>query len=274
MVEQSLLCPACDQNLITKRNYSFNNKSVVHYQCENCGHTFRTDYLNSNAGFSQDSYVLENKNIPRFDRDLKLARTLVSSFIIDPGSTILDFGAGLGGLSLRLAEISKEFSLDLEIICFEPVIRLAENLRQKNHRIKVYSEFQDLNKADFIIAKEVIEHCNEPFSFLQNLKTKMNPNASLLITCPGHANALSENPGNLNDYFIKEHLHFFTKKSMLKLIHRTKAFNCKTLSLIDQYPNQAEIDYTDNQKNFEILKMISNRHFNEVNHLQMLLRLK
>ena len=267
-----LKCPACKSINTQKREFRYNDKVRLLMQCNGCAHAFDIDYQNSNMGFAHGDYGLIDGEIPRFDRDLKLATTLITSFLIKAGDKILDYGAGWGGLALRISQLSKEYSLGIQVNCFEPVQRLARSIRKMDSTIIVHSDLSTCEDFDFVIAKEVIEHTNNPQSFLTTLSSSMKKGASLLITCPGHSHALESEPGNPIDYQLSNHLHFFTKKSISELVKRTELYELKILALLDQYPNQAKIQYTDQNKSQQILQILSNRVNTEVNHLQVLLR--
>ena len=266
-----LNCPACNSSETNERIFLYNDKSRVLQQCINCGHAFDKEYRNSNQGYASGEYGLKDGKIPNFDRDLKLARTFITSHILKPGDSVLDCGAGWGGLPLRISQISQEYSLGIKVNCFEPVAHLANSIADRDSTIKIYSDMNHCEKNDFVIAKEVIEHTNDPKAFLEQLSRSMKVGASLLITCPGHSNALKEKPGCLFDYQIRNHLHFFTKKSLEALIKRTGLFDFSFVALLDQYPDHAKHEYTDNDKCEEILRMLSRRVNDESGHLQALL---
>lgn len=269
-----LKCPACDSLETKERLFKYEDKSRVLLQCASCGHAFDKEYQYSSEGFASGDYGLQNGKIPNFDRDLKLARTLFTSFIIKPNDSVLDYGAGWGGISLRISQVSKEYSLGVKVNCIEPVEHLASSIIQKDPSIKVHSDLKDCTDIDFVIAKEVIEHTNSPITFLEDLSQSMKVGGTLLITCPGHSNALQDRPGNAFDYQVRNHIHFFTKKSLEAVISRTELFDFSFVAIVDQYPDQASTDYTDHDKCTEILRMLSNRVNTEVDHLQVILRRK
>jgi hypothetical protein len=265
-------CPTCVSLETSERMFRHNERSRLLLQCSNCGHTFDRNHLNSNQGYAQGEYGLVNGNIPNFDRDHKLAIFLITSFLIKPGDRVLDYGAGWGGLSLRIAQISREYSLGIKVNCYEPVQRLGESIRDRDGSIVVHSDIKNCMHNDFVIAKEVIEHSNSPQVLLKALSKTMNIGAHLLITCPGHSGALEERPGNLPDYLVNNHLHFFTHKSLASLVKRTELFDMSEIALLDQYPNHASSNYRDERKTKEILHILSRRVNMETDHLQVLLR--
>lgn len=267
-------CPACTSSGTRERLFRHREKSRLLMQCNSCGHAFDRGHQDSNKGYESGDLLSKHANIVNFDRDLKLARTLITSFIIKPGEKVLDYGAGQGGLSLRISEISRQYSLGIDVNCYEPTERLASSIAERDPSIRVHSSVGDCMNNDFVIAKEVIEHTNNPKAFLEQLSECMKVGATLLVTCPGHSKALQKNPGNPSDYQVRGHLQFFTRKSIEALIKQTALFDFSFIALLDQYPDQSRIEYTDHDKSETVLRMLSRRFRMEVDHFQILLRLK
>ena len=71
-------------------------------------------------------------------------------------------------------------------------------------------------KIDFIYLIEVIEHLENPYNILCNLKKMLSDNGVILIsTPPGYYN---EN--ETNAYSEKTHIHFFANRSLNFLLEK------------------------------------------------------
>lgn len=271
---KALKCPACTGKKTFAREFKYNEQSRELRQCRSCGHAFDQNYQSSFDGYASGDYGMVNGAIPNFDRDLILAQTLISSFLIRPGDKILDYGAGWGGLSIRISEISRKYSLGIKVNCLEPIDHLAKSINEMEPTIDIHATIDSCRNNDFVIAKEVIEHTNNPMKFLKELASSMKIGSNLVITCPGHPNALSQTPGMASDYQERNHLHFFTRKSISALIERCGLFDYSFIALMDHYPNLAKAEYTSIEKAERIITMLSRRQKTETDHMQILLRLK
>ena len=91
---------------------------------------------------------------------------------------ILDFGCGTGALS--------QFVAPDNYVGVDPDRESIEIARKsyRNHRFYATAEIENLGKFDFVVALAVIEHLDDPKSFLRDLRSFMKPSGKLILTTP------------------------------------------------------------------------------------------
>ena len=141
-----------------------------------------------------------------------LVNNLVDKYEIK-NKNILEIGSGDG---LFLNEISK---YNNRCIGFEP----SYNKVVKNKNITIINDYFDATKnldkdIDWIIIRHVMEHFDNPFSFIGGgIMQNINPNTKLLIEVPNVEVTL--NSLRIND-FIHEHISHFSLYSLQYLFKR------------------------------------------------------
>lgn len=141
-------------------------------------------------------------------------------------SIVLDVGCWNGALGHRLME---SCSVTIDGIERDPT--RAEEARKKGYRrVDVIDLNAPLPKFggrdyDFILFGDVVEHLLYPEIVLYEISKILKPSGRVLVSIPNiafFANRLSHLFGNWDyqDYGIldRTHLHFFTKRTMLKLL--------------------------------------------------------
>lgn len=124
--------------------------------------------------------------------------------ILPPGSTIVDYGAGEGALSQRLADlgygvvavdlVGGDFKANTE---FHQVdFNDAEACQEFIRRFK--------NKFDLAIGIEVIEHVEDPWQYIRDLKDLVKPGGTLIVSTPNVASWYSR----MTFFFKGRLLHF------------------------------------------------------------------
>ena len=148
------------------------------------------------------------------------------SKMIPDNSKVLDIGAGNGILAIVL---NKEHS-NLIIDGIEPN-SYAANIARKNYRFFFQGfahEFYDIimnENYDFIVFADVIEHMEDPASYLSDLCSNLSYNTKIVLTIPNIAFGAIR-ISLLNGAFDyvesgileKTHLRFFTLKSLKQLV--------------------------------------------------------
>ena len=101
-------------------------------------------------------------------------------------------------------------------------IPLLENAKQKNH--KVYQSIEDIpteayGQYDLIISLEVIEHLPEPHYYANKFSSLVRKDGGLYMTTPNF-NSLARYilGANWNNIIFPEHLCYYTRKTMKKLL--------------------------------------------------------
>ena len=135
---------------------------------------------------------------------------------------VLEIGCGNG-----------EFATNLQgcvVWGIEPVLKVAELAQQKMDKVlvgtyeSVYNELPD-EFFDVVVCNDVIEHMADPDSFLESIKSKLQPDACLIGSIPNVRYAwnlfgmLLKKDWKYTDYgtLDRTHLRFFTEKSLRRL---------------------------------------------------------
>lgn len=148
---------------------------------------------------------------------------------------VLEIGCGTGTTALAIARAGGKI---LAIDYSKEVIKIAS--REKKHKNLIFksAELKDIEeKFDIIVMQDVIEHLDEPFKQLKNIKEKLNPKGKIIITCPSFMNVrgyvwmtllkLFKVPMSLTDINFLSPFDFieWAKKLNMKLKWRTFNFN-------------------------------------------------
>lgn len=128
--------------------------------------------------------------------------------------TIIDFGAGIGTLSLILRNKYKK-----EPICIEIDQTNIEYLYKRN--FAVFQNIEDLSQTvDLIISSNVLEHIEDDYKILTSLRNKLNDDGILFLYLPANMilwTKLDEIVGHYRRYEISK-LKILIKKAGFKLI--------------------------------------------------------
>lgn len=111
---------------------------------------------------------------------------------IPAGSLVLDFGAGEGALSERLADAGYNvISADINEKDFKSKKAKFYKLdfNDKNNLENFIAEFRE--KFDLIISAEIIEHIENPWEYVRTIKLLLKKGGTLLITTPNTTSWLS-----------------------------------------------------------------------------------
>lgn len=115
--------------------------------------------------------------------------------------TIIDFGAGIGTLSMILKEKHQ-----IEPVCIEID---EENMRFLSKRnLNFYRKLEEVEGyVDLIFSSNVLEHIEDDILVLKNMKKKLNKSGSIYLYLPAKMflwTELDENVGHYRRYEIKE----------------------------------------------------------------------
>lgn len=221
-------CPACGQNNALKK---FEKYCLGYFQCKNC----ETLYINPRPTSEiLDWFYKESANyqywnkfifpaseevrkkqifIPRVDRVLQICEKL--GIVTD---SLLEIGCAYGTFCQEM-KLRNKFK---RIVGVEPTPDLAETSRNKGIDIIENSieniQFSEEDKFNVIVSFEVIEHLFSPRDLVIQLKSLLNPDGLLIMTCPngkGFDFTVLGDKCNSIDY---EHLNYFNPKSIAFLL--------------------------------------------------------
>jgi 2-polyprenyl-3-methyl-5-hydroxy-6-metoxy-1,4-benzoquinol methylase len=130
--------------------------------------------------------------------------TAIIDGFLPKGSRIIDFGAGEGALSQRLYDMGyKVYSVDIDQKKFRARTEFerlnCDKPRDVSSFIEKHSELFDL-----ALGIEVIEHIENPWQFMRNLRDLVRPGGWILISTPNITSWFSR-----TTFFFKGRFHQF-----------------------------------------------------------------
>lgn len=150
--------------------------------------------------------------------------------MIAPESVVLDVGCACGGLAEKLAKeklcrvYGLEYNAKSVAVCKK--LKVFEEIWQQDlNKVssKDYPEY--VNKFDYIVCADVLEHLQRPDIVLRILKQWLKPEGAFVISLPNVAHASMKTNLLLNDFTYtdigildKTHIHFYTYKSIARLL--------------------------------------------------------
>ncbi len=140
-------------------------------------------------------------------------------------SEVVDLGAGQGAFSLRLRQLGHSvLAVDADKLYWK--LTDLEYLE-----LNLDSEFaRTINrKFDAVVAIEIIEHIENPFSFVRECAKLLKPNGLLFLTTP---NVEALNSRLL--FLFKGRLHLFDEWTTIRMAHITPIFKWKLDMCLDE----------------------------------------
>jgi 2-polyprenyl-3-methyl-5-hydroxy-6-metoxy-1,4-benzoquinol methylase len=128
---------------------------------------------------------------------------IICSFL-PKGSNILDYGAGEGAFSQRIHDLGyRVFAVDIEQESFKASVPF-ERLDFNNNSQIISFQQKYLESFDLVLGIEVIEHVENPWQFIRNLKSLVKPGGWILISTPNVTSWYSR-----INFFLKGRFHQF-----------------------------------------------------------------
>ena len=244
-------CPICFSEKVRVRGRDLWTCENHFMRCSECGHGFcslsttgqQLEAFNKKAFFGED----DSPDIPEgfqindqvSDHHARWLSEKIDAYA--KGSNLLDIGCGLGGLL-------KYFVRNTRYVCYGNDIAPKACQYVRGHLGITAFEGAFLaslvgdTRFDVVIASHVLEHLENPHSFIREIKSVCNPGAVIAVICPhdGSLTAMLKRqvfyPARVTYEF--GHLHYpmhlqgYTKKSMTELFvsEGYTPLECVTLS--------------------------------------------
>jgi len=258
-------CPACG---CSKNSFFLKKNNFIYKICKKCQTFFMSPRPNNETllnyyDISKNmnywaKYIFPISQKKRIKYIFKPRARLIKKIILKQYKkkiTFLEIGAGDGTLAAEL----KKMNIFTTMKLIEPNANLAQSIKKKkidveNTTYEKYLETKTLKKYDCIAFFEVIEHINDPFFFLKNVKQMLKKKGLVIFSCPngqGFDVAMMQDNSNTIDH---EHLNYFNTDSISHLLKRTGFATYEILT-----PGKLDAELV---KNFSLQKKNINELFN------------
>ncbi|MDO8358300.1 MAG: class I SAM-dependent methyltransferase [Nitrospirota bacterium] len=199
---------------------------VCYYECSSCGLTYRNQTftaVEASALYQSayrnhilkkntaDEYFNKVIGIPAAESELDAKISHLNSLIRGKSvRTAVDIGCGVGAFMYKLHASNPGIS----VFGIEPTTDFAIVASSRNDTEvlnKPYDGF-DLSGYDLVSCIHVLEHTEQPWTFISALNRNMRPNAYLYIETPSTEDIVAL-PAD-HDRFMSPHNYLFSKKFM------------------------------------------------------------
>lgn len=202
------------------------------WRCQNCGVEFLPpmvadleEYYKSNAYRTE---VGEQSDIADYFR-LHDTEQLPRMALLEPvplrGKVIADIGCG-GGSFLDCVR-----GLASQTVAVEPMLSYHSSLMERGHR--VYSSATAASgdwatSVDLAVCFSVIEHVDDPLTFLRQIRDLLRPGAKLLLSTPNRRDILMESGCAVYQSFFYRtvHIYYFDADSLRYLARAAGFTSC------------------------------------------------
>lgn len=216
-------CYLCESKDFIKRPGTVRDRRELGIlECKECGLVFLESFGHINEGFCESSNMHDDDFNPETwiketicsDEDDERRFNQFKHFITN--KSVLDFGCGAGGFSLRARDVAK-------IVEGVEVEKRMQAYFIKNG-LKVYTEIDEISQSfDVITMFHVLEHIPEPVALLKRLARKLNDDGQIIIEVPNANDALLKlykcEPFSHFAYW-SHHLFLFTETTLSMMIDK------------------------------------------------------
>ncbi len=188
----------------------------------------KEDFVNDLNKFYNENYPVDNSLIAgerispseQFNIRVKSQEQIIPTIIplLDVSFDILEIGCGVGSLLYLLKDYVNSCT-GLEIN--QDLANFAKTKLDCNIYTTAINEIPEKQKFDVIILISVLEHLEDPFQILKDLKCFLKPGGFLFIEIPNCNEALLGClPGDeyRNFFYHKAHLYYFTEEFFGKFL--------------------------------------------------------
>lgn len=224
--------------------------------CDNCKYITNANESRFNTVYSNQLYVLKTAVTNSMSTNLKLildfiiqGRTDFSNF------SVLEIGSGAGEVALWLDRQGAN------VYTVDPAISGYENSGICHYGTNFdYQLASSLNqKFDLIICRHIIEHTEDPQSFLTICDSVLNESGKIYIEVPNLIDTLESD--RLVDFF-NDHIQYFTENSFRLLAQTSQLYleskaywlNQAHIGLMLSHSNQTQ--YINNPENINIIESL------------------
>lgn len=232
-----MACKICDSSRIRVIRNSeiriggignYTNEAIPIYQCEDCGVIWHDEVLEDIGQYYEsreyrDALHNNTDSIESFYKyydDANLGKFQITGTDIFRDKTVVDVGCAVGSFLDFLKGVAKN------IVAIEPSELFRESMEKRGFFTYPYIQDSLLEwreKADVVTSFDVIEHVNDPLSFLQDISNLLRPKGTAIIGTPTDAPIMRRLLGEYYEkqvLFSVQHLWVFSGQSLKYLATR------------------------------------------------------
>lgn len=157
-----------------------------------------------------------------FDYELDLGKGVVTNYLKNAGlsldnKSVLDIGCGEGGILAGLAETYRFTGLGLDYD--GEMISKAREVAGSIFRQGDFFTYEFDEKYDFILLRDVLEHCGDPSQMLEIISTLLRPDGFVYITYTPYLSPFGGHQHNGSSFFSNiPFIHILPETPFLWLI--------------------------------------------------------
>lgn len=218
LFDKCIICGNSDFEIIYKKKWESSNFN----KCRRCKLIFQNpqeDIYKTKSRYDQSYFDYERNNEYAFFNLIKKTLDDYDVFsYLDKGSKVLEIGSATG-LFLQYMNQLGYVSKGIEV-CKESC-----EYGKKNYNVDIFNgildDFSTDIKYDFIHFSHLIEHLNDPVSFLKRVNDLLTDNGIVLITTPNSGGLFSKFFNNDWRCIVDDHLFLFNIDNFNMLLNDT-----------------------------------------------------
>lgn len=241
MNQKTISCLLCGStNFCTIHKGVRGNANIDVLKCELCGLVRLSDFINDSDEYYKTSEMRKGEIESTLAEirsaaytDDKRRADFISRMI--ENKNYLDFGCGAGGvLSLVSNKVKSAYGIELET-------RMVDSLRQEH--ICCFSSLEQAKTElkepiDVISLFHVLEHIEDPFFYLNELKSILSDDGIMIIEVPNANDALLslyENDAFSNFTYWESHLYLYDNTTF-SILMKKAGLRIRFLGQVQRYP--------------------------------------
>jgi SAM-dependent methyltransferase len=220
MTSSSAICPIHKETCSLFWEFTLNGKSYRLFKCDSCDLIFYDPFPEIDYEYHTDSiaslkdYVHLNSNIEG------LISNLLNNIPDENCQTMLEVGCGFG----FTLDFAKRI-LNMDVVGYEPSLYGEVGAEELNLNIKrKYLTLDEVKerKFDIIFLSEVLEHIQDPLSFISLLKEGLSEKGVLILTTPDYKKLQKDlaRPSELALLSPGAHVILFSENSLNKILKK------------------------------------------------------
>jgi 2-polyprenyl-3-methyl-5-hydroxy-6-metoxy-1,4-benzoquinol methylase len=231
MTEACFLCKSKKLELIKSRLRNGEIKYKI-FGCKNCNliqllprpavqenkKFYDKNLQDKDTGKEIDFWRLHDNNLFDTKRHVQLTKSLCKN----KDCKILDIGTGYGFFLNALFDAGYRNVMGIEISKERRLMALKHG-KVKIINFDVNNPDRKIGKYDVVTLFHVLEHMSNPVLFLKNIKKLIKPQGRLICEVPNVKEMLLDNCKEYNNfYWIRAHLNYFCKETLVKCFKKAK----------------------------------------------------